>query len=776
MYIGKLNHLTRFSISNVTLSVTGAVPNMNQSGNPLLGERLFVTWNDKICSGIDIRLPLSQKVFVDCVKLSFPLGLELSAVSLYSGQKQQLLQRYTPETGGVISKQEIILDANYETDLLFLSFEGDFSCVGLENLEIFGSYGHNGLYPTPENANISDVRVPISQFQGCRSDCPEGIRAARILEKKLAAKGHALPLTRNGSVLFQRDNDVAENGFRFTIQEDHAQIRASDLRGFVYGAETIVKLLHNGTLPVCTIFDAPRMAFRGVHLLLPSREDIPFFYRLVEHILSPMGYNCIFMVFCGGMVFESHPEINEACMHAVAQGNSGVWPKFPFSSVAGGKVLTKEEVADLVSFAGSFGIDVIPEVPSLGHVQYLTIAHPEIAEIEETVVSEDNEADTRNEDARPKKFYRHCYCPSNPRSYEILFDILDEIIEVVKPKKYIHMGHDEVYEIGVCPVCRKSTPARLLADDISRIHAHLKQKGLTMMMWADMLQPVTKYETSAAIDLIPKDIIMLDFIWYFHMSKDIEDNLLAKGFRVLFGNMYSSHFPRYESRIQKPGILGAQTSTWVGTSPEPLGREGKLYEILFSAQMMWSASYSSDHKFTYDRMLKTQIPSLRAQLLDCIYPSALSDVSCRILAQQPAPGIMVFEANCRCDSLVFCHTADRKIHRVPWMPLEEIGQYLVAYDDGTEISVPITYGGTVGYYGRRQNEPFPHSYYRHNGYTTAFMVDSEEHRRSDGTYYCIYRYEWLNPWPERTIRQITLHQSEDFPAKVVIHRICAMKA
>ena len=269
---------------------------------------------------------------------------------------------------------------------------------------------------------------------------------------------------------------------------------------------------------------------------------------------------------------------------------------------------------------------------------------------------------------------------------------------------------------------------------------------------------------------------MLDFIWYFHMSKDIEDNLLDKGFQVLFGNMYSSHFPRYESRIQKPGIIGAQTSTWVGTNPESLGREGKLYEILFSAQMMWSSSYSSAYKYTYDHMLKTQIPSIRAQLLDCTYPSELPDVSCRILTQQPAPGVMEFEANCCCDSLVFCHTADRKIHRVPWLPLEEIGQYLVVYDDGSAISVPITYGGTIGYYGRRQNEPFPHSYYRHNGYTTAFMVDSEEHRRDDGTYYCIYRYEWLNPWPERTIRQITLHQPEDFPAKVVIHRICAMKA
>ena len=92
-----------------------------------------------------------------------------------------------------------------------------------------------------------------------------------------------------------------------------------------------------------------------------------------------------------------------------------------------------------------------------------------------------------------------------------------------------------------------------------------------MMIWGDMLQPVTKYLTPPAVDLIPKDIVLLDFIWYFHLDKDIEDHLLERGFKVIMGNMYSSHYPRYEARRSKKGILGAEVSTWA-RAESPLSR------------------------------------------------------------------------------------------------------------------------------------------------------------------------------------------------------------
>ncbi|MBO4411480.1 MAG: hypothetical protein J5794_04765, partial [Lachnospiraceae bacterium] len=366
MVIGNLNHLVQFSLSNVAVSETGRVPVFLRGGNPLLGEKLYVNWKEKVNSSVEIRLPFRETVFVDCVRLAVPEGPRLNAVSLYSGERAELLMRYVPETNHVLSGSEILLEANEETDLLVLSFEGDFTSVGLDRLEVFGSYGKNALYPTPESAEITDRTVPVSGFQGYWGDCPEGLQAAAILKKKLEAEGMILPMSESGRIRFHREPSVKENGFELSITEAEVSIRAKDLRGFVYGAETVLKLFADGTLPLCRISDAPRMELRGVHLYLPAREEIPFFRRLVEHILSPMGYNTIFLEIAAGMEYESHPEINAAYVHMTEQVKAGIWPEFPHGEVAGGKFLSKKEVADLTAFIRSFGIEVIPEVQSLG--------------------------------------------------------------------------------------------------------------------------------------------------------------------------------------------------------------------------------------------------------------------------------------------------------------------------------------------------------------------------------------------------------------------------
>ena len=80
-------------------------------------------------------------------------------------------------------------------------------------------------------------------------------------------------------------------------------------------------------------------------------------------------------------------------------------------------------------------IEVIPEIPSLTHVYYLLTRHPELSEY-----PGDNWPDT--------------YCPSNPASYELMFDVYDEYIEVMQPEM-IHIGHDEWrMPLDVCPHCR----------------------------------------------------------------------------------------------------------------------------------------------------------------------------------------------------------------------------------------------------------------------------------------------------------------------------------
>ena len=773
-YRGILNDHITFSPASVYLQTTGQSPKLSQAGDPLKGETLRVDFSQMMDSDLCLRLQLDKAFFIDGVQLTLGDKTPLTAVSLYAGE--QLLKRYTAETDSVISKSELFLDAGVVTGELTLRFTGELSGVALGSLEVYGCDAALPLlFPTPASADYSGTFTSAALLEKACWDCPEGRSAAAYLAEKT---GIAVSEAKDAAFRLTLDTAVPTDGCCLNIEENAVSLRASNLRGFIYGAETIAKLLQKDQLPVCRIADHPAMPWRGAHLMIPSRENIPFFQRVVKYILSPMGYNFIILQISAGMEFKRHPEINEAYVNAVKKGREGIWPPFPHASIADGQFITQDETRALVAYCRSLGIEVIPEIQSLGHVQYLTIAYPEIAEVAEDAPRYDpNAVDAREEDVRPADFYHHNYCPSNERSYELIFDLMDEIIEVIEPREYVHMGHDEVYGIGLCPKCRQKDPADLFAGDINRLHGYLAAKNLKMMIWADMLQPVTKYKTPAAIRKIPKDILMLDFIWYFHMDKDIEDNLLAEGFQVMMGNMYSSHYPRYESRIRKPGMVGAQISAWTTTNEEELGREGKLYDFLYTGEMLWSASYDSRHRLSYDRILKAIMPTVRQDLRQIRYPKAnQTTLLLENTAVYPlsAPAKTGCETEILCDSLVFEHATVEKITRIPWITLRTVGHYEISYIDGTILEIPLTYGGNISHWNRRQNEPFRGGYYRHNGYSGTYFTDATESKGIMGENISVYRYEWLNPKPETPIRAIHLCQYEGQPT-VFPHKITAIK-
>lgn len=46
-------------------------------------------------------------------------------------------------------------------------------------------------------------------------------------------------------------------------------------------------------------------------------------------------------------------------------------------------------------------------------------------------------------------------CPSKNETLHILFSIIDEVLDAHKNIKYIHIGCDEVYQIGQCNDCKE---------------------------------------------------------------------------------------------------------------------------------------------------------------------------------------------------------------------------------------------------------------------------------------------------------------------------------
>jgi len=353
------------------------------------------------------------------------------------------------------------------------------------------------------------------------------------------------------------------------------------------------------------------------------------------------------------------------------------------------------------------------------------------------------------------------------------------------------MGHDEVYKMGICPVCKTKNPADLFRDDILTIYNYLKAKNLGMMIWSDMLQPANANNsfTPLCIDEIPRDIIMLEFIWYFNFSWDIEAYLLEKGFRVMMGNMYSSHYPRYEKRAKPENLIGAEVSTWIQVSEESFGFEGKMYDLVYSANMIWSDSYDSDFRLSYNEIVKKLLLKIKKNFRNTTGKAAkfseflpkemnkplgyaLSEATRKYNIQgvfKVDKNVKTIKINKKLSALSFDFAADKNEKRIAWKDAVNIANFKVKYEDNSEVNIPVDYGRNIMELGRVYAKPYKSPYYRHQGYVGTYICDPVICDKDDaGNDITVYRFIWDNPCPDKEIIQISAQSAKDTDVQVML--------
>ncbi len=362
--------------------------------------------------------------------------------------------------------------------------------------------------------------------------------------------------------------------------------------------------------------------FRGIHLYMPAQDRMEECKRLFD-VLHFLGYNTVILEVGGTMRLDRHPEVNRAwsafCNTIVRdfpggpqnfQWSDRYWKDSTHYENARGQIVSKEAVRDLVRYAKSVGINVIPEIQALSHCYYLTLAHREIAEDQSDL-------------------FPDTYCPLNEESYKLYFDVAEEILEVVQPE-IVSIGHDEIRVLGECPKCREKTGHELLAYEVNRLHDFYAQKGIRIMMWCEtLLQPLPEYgitrggedtdRTDAygrhyhlpamygALDEIPKDVIMLD--WYHSQSHNTEQCFLDRGFDVVFGNFSGIVFGNWDKRSQR--VLGAEISTWCTPDEFTLGRNGILFDLIFSSLLFSGDVYDESYAQVLEKAMRLAEPVRR---------------------------------------------------------------------------------------------------------------------------------------------------------------------
>ena len=774
MYAGKLNYsiAPKFTYAD---SKKTFLPK-EQAGGTLLWK-----WDAVYDSAIDIIYELPQSCFVGAVYFSL---LERSEISCAEVLIDGVLSgSYRAETGKTFSGEHTI-HAGVWGRVVTLRLVGALKDIALTEPEVLGAYddGAPAIWPAAKKVLSDSKTVAIGKIAHS-TDSDEAF-AADFLDLALYEELDE-PFSSDGvEVRFEKAGELANEEYHLNISEEGVLIRAADRLGMLYAVNTLLQLRRDNEFLVACVEDRPDKEFRGVHIGLPKLENFEFARRLFRYVLIPLRYNTVIIEFAGAMRFDRRPEISEAWLRAQRLASENKQPLMPHSGFcAEGTLLEKEDVRRLVGFAKELGLEVIPEVQSLGHVQYLTYAYPDIAEIDP---DDAQEKDLRAEDAKPDQFYHHSYCPSLDKSYEIIFDIIDEIVEVVKPQRFVHIGHDEVYQIGICPRCKNTPPDVLYENHVRTLYEYIKKKGLRTMLWADMLNRDNKYATVAARNRLPRDIVALDFIWYFYTDKDTELALLDNDYKVIVGNLYSSHFPRFSTRINREGMLGGQISMWAKTEEQAMANIGKFYDMAYLCEMLWNAGgYDERLRPVYNQIVgKTILPGIRERIRgtysrkssmtsDVKLPPSASKQPPRNVLRYCADAIIADNVTVNIDAqasrLIFTHATTSSMPRTAWQNILKVGEYRVDYADGSTQSIKLGYGTNVLAYNSTYGAPLAQQYYRHFGYIGTYFADPVfVGKCDDGRDVTFLSLPWDNPFPQKTISSVTYLPDDNCPVELIL--------
>lgn len=257
-----------------------------------------------------------------------------------------------------------------------------------------------------------------------------------------AAAGNAIILTRKGA-----PKNKAE-GYQLLAAPEKITIRGSDEAGLFYGVQTLIQLIRQRENQVYVksmqITDWPDTRVRAMHYDTKHHQDKRSYVESLIRDLARYKSNMLVWEWEDKLAYTTHPEV----------GAPGAF--------------TVREMQELTAYARKYHVQLVPLVQGLGHVSFI-LKWPQHAHLREIYASNFE------------------FCPLKEDSYKLLFDLWDEAIKATPGSKYIHIGSDETYELGLCDDCRKKAAeigkSGLYHLFVGRAAAYLQKSGRQVMVW-----------------------------------------------------------------------------------------------------------------------------------------------------------------------------------------------------------------------------------------------------------------------------------------------------
>ncbi len=298
----------------------------------------------------------------------------------------------------------------------------------------------------PDGKSLSPASIHTIFLQGTTTrPVLTGMLATLPLSTKSAAGVLILNISSGKNVSSSNEGYVLEIGNNQVI------ISARDQAGLFYGCQTLQQLLEDAndqqiSIPACRITDYPDIAYRAIHLDLKHHVDAGnYYYKMIDQLAS-VKINAIIVEFEDKLRYRKAP------------------------LVGSGNAISVDEFAEISRYAKERNIEISPLVQGLGHAAFI-LKHDEYKNLRDTISSD------------------WSFDPINPSTYELQFSLYEDAIAATPYGKYLHVGGDEVGNLGMSELSKKSglTPIELQMLWLNKVSEFAIKHHRIPIFWDDMV-------------------------------------------------------------------------------------------------------------------------------------------------------------------------------------------------------------------------------------------------------------------------------------------------
>jgi hypothetical protein len=375
-----------------------------------------------------------------------------------------------------------------------------------------------------------------------------------------------------------------KEGYSLLVNPKQALVAGRTGKGLFYGITSLVQLVkvdENGVyLKGVRIRDYPTLEFRGIHTYTAKGQGDEQ-ARAVRDLMARYKINS--MVWnCEAIIWDKHPEL----------ANKFVG-------------MEKADAQKVVDAGKKYNVDIIPCIPALGHADWMFW-------------------NNQNNDLLEDTTRRNSYCPDNPKSYELLFDVYEEAIKMFG-SKYFHISECEIWLDGQTPC--KEIKARtgknnmeIILQDQQTIADWFKKKNVTPMLWGDLFlyvgeSPDATNATDSAQAVrdrqaLPREYIVTD--WHYQPAapeayKSI-DLFQKAGHKVIGATWYLPNDIRsFNLECINKKAMGTLQTTWAGFSPN-------ITKDVQNWHQFWAYIMAAHYAWSGDKTLTEDLPFDNAQM------------------------------------------------------------------------------------------------------------------------------------------------------------------